>query len=121
VVLQEAIATGNYTLSIGLWGWAEAQIIAPIFLSPMIGGMNESHVNDPDLDPILMAVLAEPNRETLQEKLNEAQRYVVEKAYTAPLFTIQLHTALSHRATNVLVWPESGEIELFDAYIKTGP
>jgi peptide/nickel transport system substrate-binding protein len=118
-VLQEAIAKGDYALSISLWGWAEAQIIAPIFLSTMIGGMNESHVNDPDLDSILMAVLAEPNRETLQARLNEAQRYVVEKAYTAPLFTIQLHTALSRRATDVLVWPENGEIELFDAYIES--
>jgi peptide/nickel transport system substrate-binding protein len=120
-VLQEAIASGDYTLSIGFWGWAEAQIIAPLFLSSMIGGMNESHVNDPEFDPILLAVLAEPDREVLQERLNAAQRYVIEKAYTAPLFTIRVHLALRRRATNVIVRPVTEEIELFDAYIETSP
>jgi peptide/nickel transport system substrate-binding protein len=120
-VLQGAIASGDYTLSISHWGWAEAQIIAPLFLSSMIGGMNESHVDDPELDPLLVAVLAEPNRELLQERLNQAQRYVIEQAYTAPLFTIQLHLALSRRAANVLVRPATEEIELFDAYIEASP
>lgn len=119
-VLQEAVASGDYTLSISSWGWAEAQIIAPLFLSFMIGGMNESHVNDPEFDPILLALLTEPNREILQERLNEAQRYVIEKAYTAPLFTIRLHMALSRRATDVMIRPVTEEIELFDAYIETG-
>jgi peptide/nickel transport system substrate-binding protein len=120
-VLQEAIATGDYTLSISFWGWAEAQIIAPLFLTSMIGAMNESHVADPELDPILLAVLAEPDREVLQERLNQAQRYVIEKAYTAPLFTLQLHLALSRRAAHVLVRPVTEQIELFDAYIDSGP
>jgi peptide/nickel transport system substrate-binding protein len=118
-VWQEAIAAGDYTLGISFWGWPEAQIIAPIFLSFMIGGMNESHVNDPELDPILLAVLAEPNRERLEQRLNEAQRYVIEKAYTAPLFTMQLHMALSHRATDVRLRPDTEEVELFDAYLET--
>jgi peptide/nickel transport system substrate-binding protein len=120
-VLQEAIGSGDYTLSISFWGWAEAQIIAPLFLSSMIGAMNESRVQDPELDPILLAVLAEPNREALQERLNEAQRYVIEQAYTAPLFTIQLHLALSHRASGVMVRPVTEDIELFDAYMETSP
>jgi peptide/nickel transport system substrate-binding protein len=120
-LLEDAIAAGDYTLSISSWGWAEAQIIAPLFLSSMIGGMNESHVNDPELDPILLAVLSEPNREALQQRLNEAQRSVVEKAYTAPLFTTQLHLALSRRAAHVMVRPVSEEIELFDAYIEDAP
>jgi peptide/nickel transport system substrate-binding protein len=120
-VLEDAIASGDYTLSISFWGWAEAQIIAPLFLSSMIGGMNESHVNDPEFDPALLAVLAEPNREILQDRLNEAQRYVIEKAYTAPLFTIQLHLAVSRRAAGVRVGPATEEIELFDAYIEAAP
>jgi peptide/nickel transport system substrate-binding protein len=120
-LLQEAIASGDYTLSISSWGWPEAQIIAPLFLSSMIGGMNESHVNDPALDPILLAVLSEPNREALQQRLNEAQRYIVENAYTAPLFTMPLHLALSRRANGVQVGPITEEISLFDAYIETDP
>jgi peptide/nickel transport system substrate-binding protein len=120
-VLQDAVASGDFTLSISSWGWAEAQIIAPLFLSSMIGAMNESHVADPELDPLLRAVLAEPNREVLQERLNQAQRYVIEKAYTAPLFTLQLHLAVSRRGVNVLVRPLSEEIELFDAYLETRP
>jgi peptide/nickel transport system substrate-binding protein len=120
-VLQDAVASGDYTLSISSWGWAEAQIIAPLFLSSMIGAMNESHVADPELDPILLAVLAEPDRELLQERLNQAQRYVIEQAYMAPLFTLQLHLALSRRAANVLVRPVSEAIELFDAYLETSP
>jgi peptide/nickel transport system substrate-binding protein len=120
-VLQAAIASGDYTLSISFWGWAEAQIIAPLFLSSMIGAMNESRVADPEFDPLLLAVLAEPNREVLQERLNQAQRYVIEQAYTAPLFTLQLHLALSRRAANVLVRPMTEEIELFDAHIEASP
>lgn len=120
-VLQAAIAAGDYTLSLSFWGWAEAQIIAPLFLSSMIGAMNESHVADPELDPVLQAILAEPNRAILQERLNRAQRYVIEQAYTAPLFTLQLHLAVSRRAANVLVRPVSEEIELFDAYLETSP
>jgi peptide/nickel transport system substrate-binding protein len=118
-VMQTAVASGDYTLSISSWGWAEAQIIAPLFLSFMIGGMNESHVNDPKFDPILLDVYSQPNRELLQQKLNEAQRYVIEQAYTAPLFTIQQHLALSHRVANVMVRPVTEEVELFDAYIET--
>jgi peptide/nickel transport system substrate-binding protein len=120
-VLQDALASGDFTLSITSWGWAEAQIIAPLFLSSMIGGMNQSHVNDPELDPILLPVLAEPNRVALQDRLDAAQRYLIEMAYTAPLFTIQLHLALSGRATAVMVRPVTEEIELFDAYIETSP
>jgi peptide/nickel transport system substrate-binding protein len=120
-VRQAAIAAGDYTLSISSWGWAEAQIIAPLFLSSMIGGMNESHIFDPELDPLLLAVLAEPNREVLQDRLDAAQRYLIEKAYTAPLFTIQLHLALSRRATEVMVRPATEDIELFDAYIESSP
>ena len=40
---------------------------------------------------------------------------------TAPLFTLQLHLALSRQATNVCVRPVSEEIELFDAYLETSP
>jgi hypothetical protein len=64
---------------------------------------------------------AEPNREVLQERLNQAQRYVIEEADTAPLFTLQLHLALSRRGVNALVRPASEEIELFDAYFETAP
>ncbi len=118
-IMNEAFAKGDYTLSISSWGWAEAQIIAPIFLSPMIGAMNESHLNDPKFNSVLMALMTAPNRELLQEKLNEAQRSAVENAFTAPLFTLRMHLALSHRAKGVMMRAVTEEIELFDAYIET--
>jgi peptide/nickel transport system substrate-binding protein len=118
-VWSEAVAAGDYTLAITSWGWAEAQIIAPLFLSSMIGMMNESHVNDPEFDSVLMSLFVEPNRELLQQRLNDAQRYVIEKAYTAPLYTLRQHIGLSHRVTGVMLRPLTEEIELFDAYINT--
>ena len=118
-IMNDAFAKGDYTLSISSWGWAEAQIIAPIFMSPMIGAMNESHLNDPEFDSVLIALMTEPDRELLQENLNEAQRYAVENAFTAPLFTLRMHLALSHRVKDVMMRTVTEEIELFDAYIET--
>lgn len=118
-VWQDAVTSCDYTLSIDSWGWAEAQIIMPIFYSSMIGGMNTSCLNDPEFDPILLDVYMAPDREFLQQKLDEAQRYAIEKAYTAPLISIVLHFALSQNVKGVMVRPTTEEVELFDAYAIT--
>lgn len=118
-VLQDAFASGDYVLSISSWGWAEAQIIFPIFLSSMIGGMNESKVNDPEFDGVLMNIVLATNREDLQEALDAAQQYAIEKAYVAPLFSVVQHLAISQRTKGALVRRVTEEIELFDAYVET--
>jgi peptide/nickel transport system substrate-binding protein len=118
-VLQDAFASGDYVLSISSWGWAEAQIIFPIFLSSMIGGMNESKVNDPEFDGVLMNIVLATNREDLQEALDAVQQYAIEKAYVAPLFSVVQHLAISQRTQGALIRRVTEEIELFDAYVET--
>ncbi len=116
-VWQSELTSGNYTITIDSWGWAEAQILMPIFYSGMIGGMNVGFVNDPVLDPILLEAYMAPDRETLQNRLDEAQRYIIEKAYVAPLYSIQMHVAISKKFTGIITNAVTAQVELFDAYL----
>lgn len=118
-VLSEAVTTGDYTISISSWGWSEAQVMAPVFLSFMIGGMNESMVNDPELDELLLGVYMAPNRTVLEQALQAAQQMVIEKAYTAPLCTLTQYYAVSTRTEGEILNPVTSQYELFDAYIVT--
>lgn len=118
-VMSEAFATGDYTLSISSWGWAEAQVMSPVFLSFMIGGMNESQVNDPELDPLLGAVYYATNRTDLQAALDAAQQMIIEKAYVAPLCTLTQFYAISERTVGERLNGVTSEYELFNAYLVT--
>jgi peptide/nickel transport system substrate-binding protein len=118
-VMTEAWTSGDYTFSIENWGWSEAQIMSPVFLSSMIGGMNESHVNDPALDELLMAVYMAPNRRDLQIALDAAQQMVIEKAYVAPLTTLTQFYAVSERTVGESLNHVTGYFELYDAYLVT--
>ncbi len=44
------------------------------------------HVNDPDLDQIVLDMILTADAEVNQEKDIKAQRYIVEYAYVAPLY-----------------------------------
>ncbi len=116
-VWQSEQTAGNYTLTIDSWGWAEAQILMPIFHSSQMGGMNVGFVNDLELDPILLVAYMAPDRETLQQSLDEAQRYIIEKAYVAPLYSVQMHVAISKKFTGIITSAVAAQVELFDAYL----
>ncbi len=116
-VWQSELTSGNYTVTIDSWGWAEAQILMPIFHSSMMGGMNVGYVNDPVLDPILLDAYIASNRDILQEKLNEAQKYVIEQAFTAPLYSIQMNYGLSRKFENIKVDFLNVYPVLYDAYL----
>lgn len=118
-VLSDALNSGDYDLSIATWTWAEATILFPLFHSSMIGAMNESHLNDPELDPILMQVITASNQDDLREALEVAQEYLITHAYTAPLIISSNFIAHNNRVHDTLFRFKGAGFELYDAYIET--
>jgi peptide/nickel transport system substrate-binding protein len=118
-VWVDTIQSGDYQLGLRHWIWSEATILQPLFFSGTIGFMNEGRVSDPQLDQILVDVMAATSPESWQDALNEAQRYIVEQAYVAPLYAITAYGALNKRIKGATYRPKGGWLELFDAYIET--
>jgi peptide/nickel transport system substrate-binding protein len=64
----------------------EADILWAMFQSSQIGGFNYAGVNDPELDAILDRTRTETDPAARQEAVDEAQKRIVEQAYTIPLY-----------------------------------
>ena len=112
------IQAADYDTSLSGWGWAEASILYALFSSSTRGFMNESHVNDPLLDSLLVDFMTATNREEWQKGLDEAQKYLVEQAYVVPLYNAISHYAITNRIKGIAI-TEGGDLDLFNAYIET--
>ena len=90
-----------------------------MFHTNFIGMLNDSRVDDPDLNSILEAVLMMVDHEERQNWVNEAQRYIVEKAYVVPLMVERNFFAMNKRVNDVIFSQITESPQFFDAYIET--
>jgi peptide/nickel transport system substrate-binding protein len=99
------------------WGYADATLLYALYHSAMIGGLNLSRVNDPDLDTVLSALAVAPTQEQFMDYAAQAQKYIVEKALAIPLYTGSQTTALSKRVNNPTIgW--DGSLQFYDAWLS---
>lgn len=112
-----AVVTGQYQLAIGFYTYNEADIMFIFYHSSSLGALNVSQVNDPALDEILVRTRTAPDPATRQAAVTEAQLYIIEQAYTVPLYTPQLITPFSPRIQGYLIGRDGSNIWLNDASV----
>jgi peptide/nickel transport system substrate-binding protein len=116
-VLMGDMLGGNYQMGMLTFGWPEADILYLMFHSSGIGSLNFGLVQDPELDALLEKTRSTTDPELRQQLVNDAQKYIVEKAYMVSLFATKIFLAVSNRVEGEAV--STGPI-LFthDAYIS---
>lgn len=114
-----AVVTGQYQLAIGFYSYNEADIMFIFYHSSSLGALNISQINDPVLDDILVRTRTAPDPETRQAAVTEAQLYIIEQAYTVPLYTPALNTPFSPRIQGVLIGRDGSNIWLNDVTIAS--
>lgn len=102
-VLFGRVVTGDYQIGIGFYDFPEADVMYTFYHSSGIGGFNLSQVNDPTLDTILGRTRNEINPEARQQAVNEAQQYIVEQAFVAPLITLEEYLPVSSRVLGAVI------------------
>ena len=113
-MLFGAVVTGEYQLAIGFYNYNEADIMFIFYHSSSLGSLNVSQVNDPVLDDILLRTRTSIDPTERQQAVNEAQAYIVEQAYTVPLYTPRLVTLLSPRLQGIKIGSDGSNIWLND-------
>lgn len=94
-VLIPLILGGEYDISMFGMTHPEADILWLMFHSSQIGGFNYAMVSDPVLDELLDRTRTETDPAARQEAVNEAQQYIVEQAFTIPLYAPINYTAIN--------------------------
>ncbi|MBN1137188.1 MAG: ABC transporter substrate-binding protein [Anaerolineae bacterium] len=89
--------SGNYEMGMMQVGWQDADILYQMFHSSMIGALNLSHINDPELDEILTKTRTTLDPAARQQWVDDAQRYITERAFIAPLLSPLSYLAVSNR------------------------
>jgi peptide/nickel transport system substrate-binding protein len=79
--------------------WPEATfVLLNLYLST--GHYNFSHVNDPELDQLLLSSLTAVDPETSRQLLWDAQKRIIENAYCVPLYGFSELFAVNNRIRN---------------------
>jgi peptide/nickel transport system substrate-binding protein len=112
----EKVWPGNYEIAVMAMDYPEADLMAYMFHSSMIGALNMSMVSDPDLDALLEATRTTMDPEERQEKVNEAQQWLVENAIVVPLYSPTVYLALSNRFQDARLHRFSGVPVFVDVY-----
>jgi peptide/nickel transport system substrate-binding protein len=117
-VANQKILSGDYTITAAGWDYPEADLMWLIFHSSMIGALNLSQLNSPELDAILDRTRTETDPTLRQDAVNEAQKWIVENAIYVPLYTSINHLVVNSRVKNYLYDPVFGSFYFNDAYIQ---
>jgi peptide/nickel transport system substrate-binding protein len=115
-VMGAEMLAGDFNFAVYGVGWADSSLLFALFHSSMIGGMNSSFVNDPQLDALLAQMLFTADPKVNASAGNDAQRYIVEQALVIPLYTSVRYLAVDSAVQGVLPI-DTFIVELFDAYI----
>ena len=112
---------GDFEIAVFGDGWPNSGLLFVMYHSSMVGVLNTTQTQDPDLDRLIEAMGFTLDPAQNIEMGNQAQKYIVEKAYIAPLYTPKNYAALSTKVHGaVLASITSNPIpKLFDAYIET--
>jgi len=109
--------TGNYDVMVAGYEYTDADVLHVFFHSSNLGAYNISQINDPALDAILEQLRSETDASTRQHAAEEAQRYIVENALVAPLFTPINKIPVSSRLHDVVISNSGNRFYFNDAYV----
>ncbi|HEX3049735.1 MAG TPA: ABC transporter substrate-binding protein [Aggregatilineaceae bacterium] len=91
----------NFDMVATAAAWPEATfVLLNCFLST--GQFNFGHVNDPELDQLLVNSLSAVDLETSRQLLWDAQKRIIEQAYSVPLYGLSDLLAINQRIRNYL-------------------
>ncbi len=113
---KEMAGDFQITATYGL-GWYDAEIMRMGMHSSQMGSLNIFQVQDPVLDEILDRTITTVDPTLRQEAVTEAQKYIIEKAYLAPLYSTIGYTALNNRIQGAKYCIKTGQLWYQDAYI----
>ena len=108
--------SGNYEMGMMQVGWSDADILYQMFHSSMIGALNLSQLNDPELDEMLTRTRTTLDPEARQQWVDDAQRYITERAFIAPLMSALSYWAVSSNVEGEIV-SKTFDLLLDNAYL----
>lgn len=110
------LGKGDFDLFAGGLNFNDASTLNYMFNSALAAGpTNASKIKDPDLDKLLVSMMTTTDAAINQKAACDAQKNVVEKAYTVPLYADKMSAAISKNVQGVR-WANPSLVELYDAY-----
>jgi peptide/nickel transport system substrate-binding protein len=109
--------SGNFEMGMMQVGWPDADILYQMFHSSMIGALNLSQLNDPELDEMLTKTRTTLDPEVRQQWVDDSQRYITEHAFMAPLMSPLSYYAVNNRVEGEIYSTTTYQMFWDDAYI----
>jgi peptide/nickel transport system substrate-binding protein len=86
--------TRALNIAMPFYVWADPMFMVSWYHSNYIGSTNWAHVNDPELDAMLLKAEQDPDPKVRAARLKEVQRWLMENGITVPLFGKSLALAM---------------------------
>ncbi|MBX7236264.1 MAG: hypothetical protein K1X65_17905 [Caldilineales bacterium] len=118
-IMQADLTKGNYDFALNRLGWQDYGLMFAMYHPAMLGVFNQTQLNDEALNNLLLPMIGAPVPAVVQDFANKSQQYLVEQAYSAPLYGVMTTYALDNRIHDARFAPLFDAIWLFDAYIDT--
>ncbi|MFZ4617871.1 MAG: ABC transporter substrate-binding protein [Rectinemataceae bacterium] len=116
-VLYADLAKGDFQFALNRYGWEDYGLMFAMFHPAMLGNLNHSQQSqDKTLTQILGGAVFGPNDQVTGPLIIQVQKYLVEQAYSVPLYTHLFTYALNKRVKGVVYHRISPLI--FDASIQ---
>lgn len=122
-VSSQLVGEGSFDMALWNWTWPEPSLLFLTYHSSTIGGggLNLGRVSDPELDELLIEGYTAANMDVAAPFYQDAQRLIIEKAYTIPLYVPNLFMGVNKRLIGAKFAQAAFDWSVFDAYIETNP
>jgi peptide/nickel transport system substrate-binding protein len=115
--LMEAITDAQHDMSLMGYTYDDPDVLHLFLHSSQIGsGINWTHWKDEKLDELLDKGRTTTDAEERKAVYHELQRYIIDKAVWAPIYTNKVFMAVSPKVKGVFMHPIGG-LDLRDAWI----
>ncbi len=104
--LMQYLSEGRHDMNLMGYGYGDPDIMYLVFHSSQIGsGLNWVHYGNPELDELLEAQRHTPEADKRAKVVADAQKFIVEQALWAPIYTQQVYVAVNKRVKDFRVSP----------------
>ncbi len=117
-LMYAQLAAGDYDAGLLVIGYGEADLMYLLYHSSMIGALNFSFYNNPELDALLERTRTEIDPAARQEVVNEVQKHIVENAVIAPIVTPVTYYAFNNRVIDLQFNSYLALVDFFNAHIS---
>lgn len=114
--LIEKVSQGEYDLSFLAYSYTDPDILALMFHSSQIGGLNHARVKNPELDELLDKGRTTIDSEERKQVYARIQEIIVENAYWAPIYAEKVFFVVNNRVKDVKL--EGVELEIHDSWVQ---